>query len=138
MDYELSEFDRDSLTAGMITMCKLLIAAGASEIQPVLPGVSPYKVGKDGNDISHPQFQKYINYLRRQKIDKTVSAHQMGTCRMGSSPTTSVTDTNGKVWGYNGLFICDTSLFPTATGVFPMITCMALAEWVSRRILAEI
>ena len=36
-----------------------------------------------------------------------------------------------------GLYVTDTSLFPTGLGVNPMLTTMALARRVSRTVLAE-
>ena len=60
------------------------------------------------------------------------SAHQMGTCRMGRDPKTAVCDARGEVFGVDGLFVADASVFPTASGVNPMISVMAMA-----RIVAE-
>ena len=45
-----------------------------------------------------------------------VSAHQMGTARMGADPDTSVCDPNGEAWDVNGLFVCDGSALPTSIG----------------------
>jgi choline dehydrogenase-like flavoprotein len=59
---------------------------------------------------------------------KLFSAHQMGTCRMGSDPRTSVANPWGQVHHVPGLWIGDASAFPTATGTNPMITIMALAH----------
>lgn len=56
------------------------------------------------------------------------SAHQMGSCRMGASPQTSVADGWGQLHDVKGVWIGDASAMPTAPGVNPMITLMALAE----------
>jgi len=56
------------------------------------------------------------------------SAHQMGSARMGTDPATSVCDPHGQVHDVPGLWIGDTSAFPTASGANPMLTCMALAH----------
>jgi choline dehydrogenase-like flavoprotein len=58
------------------------------------------------------------------------SAHQMGTCRMGSDPRTAVCDERGAVRGVGGLFVADASLFPASSSVNPMITIMAIATLV--------
>ncbi len=55
----------------------------------------------------------------------------MSTARMGQDPATSVVDLNGAVWGHAGLYVADASLFPTATGVNPMLTIMAIADHVA-------
>jgi choline dehydrogenase-like flavoprotein len=64
------------------------------------------------------------------------SAHQMGTCRMGADPATSVTDETGKVHGSHGLYVADGSIFPQASGVNPMVGIMGLAHWIGSRIAA--
>jgi choline dehydrogenase-like flavoprotein len=72
------------------------------------------------------------------------SAHQMGTARMGADPGDHVCDPQGRVRTSDrddeviaGLYVADTSLFPTALGVNPMLTVMALARRVARTVLAE-
>jgi choline dehydrogenase-like flavoprotein len=44
-----------------------------------------------------------------------------------------VADPDGKVWGVHGLYVTDASAFPTASGVNPMLTAMALAMRTSER-----
>jgi choline dehydrogenase-like flavoprotein len=56
------------------------------------------------------------------------TAHQMGACRMGSDPNTSVADGRGELHDARGVWIGDASAFPTAPGVNPMISIMALAH----------
>ena len=60
--------------------------------------------------------------------------HQAGTCRMGNDPATSVTDAWGRVWGHDNLHIVDGSLHVTNGGVNPVLTILALAYRVSRRV----
>ncbi|HEY8798248.1 MAG TPA: GMC family oxidoreductase [Candidatus Dormibacteraeota bacterium] len=62
------------------------------------------------------------------------SAHQMGSCRLGADRKTSVADPYGEVHGVKGLFIADASGFPTASGVNPMLSVMALSYRVAQRI----
>ena len=55
------------------------------------------------------------------------AGHIMGTCRMGTDPTNSVTDTAGRVWGHDNLYIADGSVHPTNGGFNPVLTIMAMA-----------
>jgi choline dehydrogenase-like flavoprotein len=64
------------------------------------------------------------------------TAHLMGGCRMGTSPSDSVTDADGRAWDIPNLWICDGSLFPTAGGVNPSLTIYALACRMGDRIPA--
>lgn len=65
------------------------------------------------------------------------SAHVNGTCRMGRDRATSGTDPHGERHGAAGVFITDGSLLPTAPGVNPQETIMALATIVSECIAAR-
>jgi choline dehydrogenase-like flavoprotein len=56
------------------------------------------------------------------------SAHQMGSCRMGSDPQTSVANPWGELHDTPGVWIGDASAFPSASGTNPMLTIMALAR----------
>ena len=64
--------------------------------------------------------------------------HQAGTCRMGQDPSASVTDTFGRVWGHDNLFVCDGSIHPTNGGFNPVLTIMALAFRNSSHIAASL
>ena len=63
------------------------------------------------------------------------TAHQMGSCRMGSDPAESVADGRGELHDTKGVWIGDASAFPTAPGVNPMVTIMSLAHRTAANIL---
>ena len=60
----------------------------------------------------------------------------MGSCRMGSDPATSVADGSGALHDVGGAWIGDASALPTAPGVNPMLTVMAVARRTAHAILA--
>src|SRR5919197_1102691 len=66
----------------------------------------------------------------------TFSAHQMGTCRMGRDPATSVANPWGELHDTPGVWIGDASAFPSASGTNPMLTIMALARRTAEAIAA--
>jgi len=57
-----------------------------------------------------------------------VSYHQMGSCRIGTDPATSAVGPDHQAHELPGLYVADASLFPTASGVNPMLSVMALAH----------
>ncbi|OIP30006.1 MAG: hypothetical protein AUK47_26230 [Deltaproteobacteria bacterium CG2_30_63_29] len=57
----------------------------------------------------------------------TIVAHEAGTCRMGTDPETSVTDSFGAVHGVPGLYLGDASVMPTALDRHPTLTLLAMA-----------
>ena len=64
----------------------------------------------------------------RAGFQKLFSAHQMGSCRMGTDRSTSVADPWGELHDVKGVFIGDGSAFPTSSGTNPMVSIMALAH----------
>ena len=115
--------DIGSLATGLDKLLRLLAQSGAVEIQP-LAGMPPWRRGDD--------LDPYIERLQRLPLGPgglgLLSAHQMGSCRMGSDPTTSVADPSGQLHDTPGVWIGDASAFPTASGVNPMLPIMALAR----------
>ncbi len=62
-------------------------------------------------------------------------AHQLGTCRMGDDPETSVVDGHGRSHDIENLWISDNSTFPTAQPSNPALTIMALGLRTADRFL---
>ena len=58
----------------------------------------------------------------------SVTFHQMGSCRMGGNRKLAVVDPENQVWDTPGLFVADASVFPSASGVNPMLTIMGIAH----------
>jgi choline dehydrogenase-like flavoprotein len=107
-------------------------AAGARRIYGLAQGQPTWRVGDD--------LDAFIARLQRIPIRAggftLFAAHQMGTCRMGSDPQTSVADPRGRLHDVEGVWIGDASAFPTPSGTNPMITIMALASRTAENILA--
>ncbi|MBD3649415.1 MAG: choline dehydrogenase, partial [Pseudomonadales bacterium] len=57
--------------------------------------------------------------------------HNLGTCRMGSDPETSVVNEWGRSHDVRNLFIIDGSIFVTSAGVNPTCTIQALALYIA-------
>jgi choline dehydrogenase-like flavoprotein len=60
--------------------------------------------------------------------------HLMGTARMGSDPNKSVVNECGRSHDVNNLFIVDSSIFVTSSGVNPVSTMQALALYIADKI----
>lgn len=80
---------------------------------------------------------RYLAELEAADVDEipAFSAHQMGSCRLGADPTSSVADGSGELHDTPGVWIADAAALPTAPGVNPMISIMALARRTAERIL---
>ena len=56
------------------------------------------------------------------------TAHILGGCYMGDSPSSGVIDARHRVFGYDGLYVVDGSAVSANPGVNPSLTITALAE----------
>lgn len=69
---------------------------------------------------------------------RNLSVHLLGGCVVGDSPDKGLTsadpNTFGQVYGYQGLFVCDGAIVPTAVGANPSATIAAMAEMVAHGI----
>jgi cholesterol oxidase len=70
-------------------------------------------------------------------LSKFITVHPLGGCPMSDDPAAGVTDDRGRVHGYEGLYVLDGSIVPTALGVNPSKTIAALAERGVEHLLAE-
>ena len=70
-------------------------------------------------------------------LGKFITVHPLGGCPMSDDPATGVVNDRGKVHGYEGLYVLDGSIVPTALGVNPSKTIAALAERGVELLLAE-
>jgi cholesterol oxidase len=70
-------------------------------------------------------------------LGKFITVHPLGGCPMSDSAVTGVVDHRGKVHGYQGLYVLDGSIVPTALGVNPSKTIAALAERGAELLVAE-
>lgn len=123
--YSLSD-ERDLRTThhAIDAQVRLHEAAGAQEIMALAAGAPVWRRGDD--------VDAYVAGVQRIPLSaggwRLFSAHQMGTCRMGTDPQTSVAGPWGELHDVKGVWIGDASAFPTPSGTNPMITIMALAH----------
>jgi cholesterol oxidase len=75
--------------------------------------------------------------LKAGPLGKFITVHPLGGCPMSDDPARGVTDDHGRVHGYDGLYVLDGSIVPTALGVNPSKTIAALAERGAQHLLDE-
>jgi len=124
----LTKKDNDNLAFGLKKLCELLMTAGAIELYPSI-WESPILSSKD--DIN-----KLPNTIDPSKAS-LMSVHLFSSCPIGERKDTCVANSYGKVFGQKGLFISDGSILPSAPGVNPQGSIMALAHRNIENIIAE-
>jgi hypothetical protein len=121
--------DREAVARIHVELAKLHLARGAREIMTFHWDDLTWREGDDPD--------AWLARLAAASHRGTsYSAHQMGSCRMGADPATSVADGRGELHDVKGVWIGDASALPTAPGVNPMLTIMALARRTAHAIIA--
>ncbi|CAI9094953.1 OLC1v1030791C1 [Oldenlandia corymbosa var. corymbosa] len=133
--YNMDRIDEQNIKAGLEKVLRILAHAGAEEIGTHHVGGKSINVKK----VSYGEFDKFVKEESARPLKDLetpiCSAHQMGSCRMGVDPECSAVNPMGETWEIEGLYVADTSVFPTALGVNPMVTVQAIAYCTAQSVL---
>lgn len=84
-----------------------------------------------GNEVARRVAHKIggipMSAVNEVVLDIPTTAHILGGCPIGL-PGHGVVDAQQRVYGYQGLYVCDGSVMPANLGVNPSLTITALAE----------
>jgi choline dehydrogenase-like flavoprotein len=124
--YSLSDFDRRHMRRGFRGAAEILENAGAKRIYSPHAKLCSYEPGKRGSIETFVKDMDAAGWDNAQLA--LFSFHIMGTARMGDSPRFSATNPDGETWDVKNLYVMDSSSFPSASGVNPMISIEAIAH----------
>jgi choline dehydrogenase-like flavoprotein len=118
------EIDMRNYQRANEALIRLYEVTGAHTIAPLAPTLLRWRRGDN--------LEAFIDRAKRLPPRaggiQLFAAHQMGSCRMGDDPQTSVANPYGELHDTPGVWIGDASAFPTPSGTNPMISIMALAH----------
>ena len=124
--WRLNAADEARMAEGVAAAGEVLAAAGAGEVFSLHRRRLAFR---PGDPAAH---RAWAEATRRAGFGggrvTLVSYHQMGSCRIGTDPATSAVGPDHQTHELAGLYVADASLFPTASGVNPMLSVMALAH----------
>jgi choline dehydrogenase-like flavoprotein len=126
--YDLGAAELGRVRFALERMGEALLEVGAREL--ILPTFAPRTVTREQG----------VNHLRASARAipaadlSLVSYHPMGSCRMATDPRAGVVDPLHQVHGVGRLLVCDASVLPSALGVNPQLTIMALAVRLARHL----
>jgi hypothetical protein len=116
--YSLCEQDVAKFRVGLARLEELFLAAGAREVYLPLPaGVEPARA--------------------RPRDLKLMAFHPLGTARADARASHGVVDGELALHGVRGVYVADGSVVPSALGVNPQLTIMALATRLAFRLLGR-
>lgn len=134
LTFDMDAEDEEKLKKGLEAMVRILAAAGAEEVGTQHCKGERVRVGGEEGGV-----EGLVKEVRRRGLRDgetlVTTAHQMGSCRMATDARAGAVSPRGEAWEVEGLFVADTSVFPTALGVNPMVTAQAIAYCTAQSIL---
>lgn len=135
LHYRLHPDDARHLLRGLQEAIRIHAAAGAQCIHGPHQGMPGYTAGKT-------DLRAFLRQVQQAGLAPNTlglfSAHQMSTCRIGGSSALGAVKPSGETYEVKNLFVADASVFPTASGVNPMLTVMATAHYLAQGIKARL
>lgn len=126
--WSLSDEDVVTTRRAVRRMGELMLAAGAREVYPGVPGFDA--VVRDPARMAAIDAEGPLD-PRAYAMSMT---HLFGTARMGSDPRTCVVRPDFRHHDVDALWVADSSVFPSNLGVNPQVPIMALARLAADRI----
>lgn len=121
VDYEPTRSDFEKLLAGLVLSGEIFLEAGAACVMP--------------NAFKYYEFKTKDELLELPDLIQDSSdiglgtGHPQGGNIMSKKSSLGVVNPEFHVYGYDNLFVCDASVFPSSIGVNPQLTVMALANY---------
>lgn len=136
--------DRESLVHGQIVCAKMAYVMGATELDVLHLGVSRFVRSETASEEQNGEaFELWLDEVKRCGLATDLenglvgTAHQMGTVRMGGNRDKGAIDGRGRVFGSSNVWVADASVFPSASGVNPMVSNMGIARFIAEGIAGE-
>ena len=127
-DFQLPVSDMLKLKRGLKDIARSYFAAGAERVLVPGPGLLAIDSPEDVHLIDDAFFhQSQFNFG---------SAHPQGGNALSDDPELGVIDHDFKVHGFDNLFVCDASVFPSGVRVNPIHSILSMADYAAPRILA--
>jgi len=121
--FTLSLEDQLRLKEGVREVCRIFLSAGALRAMPAT--FQPV-------EFVHPSQLHLLDELIVEPDDISFgSAHPQGGNPMSDDKKLGAVGTDFRVRGFENLFVCDASVFPSSCKVNPQLTVMALADYAS-------
>jgi choline dehydrogenase-like flavoprotein len=126
--YEMKDGDLDKLKAGIARLSELYFAGGAEVVYPATFADSPLE--RERYASKPEEIRRFLDERIRKPEDLTLnSSHPQGGNPMSDRESIGVVDSRFRVHGFENLFVCDASVFPTTVRINPQLTIMAMADY---------
>ena len=123
----LGPVDRRRPREGMRQLAGHFLAQGASYVLfPALPW--------SGRATTMAEVERILRQLDDGGSVSLTTAHPQGGNAMHDDPRLGAADSSFRLHGSPSIYVCDASVFPSALGINPQLTVMAMADLCGRRL----
>jgi choline dehydrogenase-like flavoprotein len=126
--YTPAREDLEKLVEGLQLLCRIYLAAGALRVMPSTLQFHEFRSEKDVELLGY--------YVRNNRDLSIGTGHPQGGNAISRDSGKGVVDGSCRVHGFDNLFVCDASVFPSSTTVNPQLTVMALANYAAPAMVA--
>jgi choline dehydrogenase-like flavoprotein len=124
--FSMTASDMEHIRKGTSTIARMMFEAGAREVWPGVFGLPHVLRSMDE-----------VRLLEQGPVDARaysfIATHLFGAARMGSDPRASVVGLDFQTHEARGLYVVDSSVFPTNLGVNPQHSIMAVSRLAATR-----
>ena len=128
--FSLTRDDVAKVRRGVRVMGEMMLAAGADSVAPGIPGW--HEKVTDRSVMARFEEEGPLD----PRAYTMAVTHMFGTCKLGSDPATCVVRPDFRHHRTKSLYIADSSVFPSNTGVNPQTSIIALATLCGEKVLA--
>ena len=121
IDYKPTEEELGKLIEGLKLAGRIYLAAGAQRVMPTTLRYHEFR--------SEPELEQLDQLVKDNSDISLGTGHPQGGNAMSRDPQKGVVDPSFRVHGFENLYVCDASVFPSSIGVNPQLTVMALADY---------
>lgn len=126
--YRFNPDDLSMIKIALLRVAKLLFHSGAIELYMPITGIGGIK--------SLNELEQKLDRVKPEDLE-IITVHVMASCPMGTNPTTSVINPDGKLWNIENILVTDASILPSNIGKNPQGTIMAFAHEIMNRHLGR-
>jgi len=130
IDYRHAENHKQRIREGIKAAARVYLAAGAKRV--LVPSIPPLVIEKEA-DVA-----KADNLSFAPATAPFLSAHQQGSVRMSHSPRTGAADPDGQVYGTRGVYVFDSSGFPSSSSSHTMTPIITMSHYLSAKLAARL
>jgi choline dehydrogenase-like flavoprotein len=127
LSFSLPITDLRKVKDGIKQACRIQLAAGAKRVLPATFTPCAF--------FNADQLDALDELIVETDDVSLGSAHLQGGNPMSDDQEIGAVDMQFRVYGYENLFVCDASVFPTSVQVEPQLSVMGLADYASRLIV---